>query len=362
MYNMRQTDILLNNLEYTESDLSSLEAKVTKVQDLVINSVDTLNVFKTINTDLKTLDDTIKLVSTVLTTFTTLPVVGGGVSITKKSLDTIDSLVHPIRDLSDKAEKAILPVRDTLKKVQTKIKSLQDEIIKSSAYTTDIYNSINTVNVCAIDNQSSTIIDLLDEFSTSLNRPVALLNKSLYTCKVASSVIETKIQKLDDSMYCAIKVSKEINNVMVILNNIKHSLYPINGALNKKISVSYGVKVKVPETKKKWYKVVSFWTWKTETQNFSFTVKQIIDGINTGISFVQDQLMKGAENALKEIGVKIPTMPNIPYLNDLEKELNIAIDIHTVVDDLECMYDDLRTIMDSLNTLKVSLDHFNIKC
>jgi prefoldin subunit 5 len=359
---MRQTEKLLNGLCNTERNICSLEDDVSDVQKVVTHSIDVLMTSKTINADLVDLDETIKLVSTILTPFTAIPIVGGGISITKKSLDTIDRVINPIRVQSDKVEKIIKPIRDSLKKVQSKIQIIQNGLKTSANYTTKIHDKVSNVNDCAIKNESSSVMDLLDGFSTPLNNPIDILNKTISECTKTCDTIEQKLNAVDKSMKTVVKVSHEIEKGMNILVQIKNALSPVKSALNKKISTSYGVKVKVKATKKKWYKVVSFWTWKTETQNFTFTVQQIINGINTGISFVQDALMKGAEDALKAIGVKMPSMHTIPFINDLEKELNSVANNMSVSKDLDGLEDNLRDIMDTLNTLKVSLDHFNIEC
>lgn len=356
----RPTIILIDNLATTNRDIIYLQERIANIQKCVGNSINTLQQSATINSDLTKLDSGLKLMSTVLSPFTVLPSVGTALGVVKKSIDVIEKVVHPIKYVSDKVESAVKPVRNGLSQINNKITTIQTPLSDSKEYTSIVRYKFKDVNDCAVSKNNTQIISMLDAFSIPINPVVTKLNNSIDEVVYICDAVNCKLGQIEQILSPISKISKDLNIVTNVLNDINKALNPLRSALDQKITVPYSVKVKTKLNAKNWMKGKS-WKWTTSSQNFTFTVHQILNGINSGIDSVNDALMKGAKDVLNSLGLKLPSIPTIPGLNELSSLENIMqhLDVLRSLDDL---YDELHHIIDNLNSLNIASLTFNIEC
>jgi DNA repair exonuclease SbcCD ATPase subunit len=354
---MRQTDKLLNNLKTTTSDVKDLQNKVKKAQDKVRKAIKTIKDFEEVDDGITTIDNTLKGVSTVMVPFTMVPAVGTAVSATKKTIDTTKKVISPIRKQSNKLDKKAKDVRPKLEKFDKKITALQTKLTTLRNTSDEVYNKIKPINDCAVEIKSSSIKGALDVFSKSANPPVEEINSSLKKCIDFCEDVESKANAIENALKEATKISVNFEGLINALEKIEDALKPIQDALKFKISIPYSFKIKIDS--KKWWKI---WEWGWKTVNYRFSIQQILDGINSGISAVNDLLMKAAEKVLKSLKIKMPSIPSIPGLSKLKKLIDGLFSKFDISDKFEDLYDELREIVDAFNSLKVLSLSFNIKC
>ncbi len=105
------------------------------------------------------------------------------------------------------------------------------------------------------------------------------------------------------------------------------------------------------------------WGWKTTPVTYSFSIKDVLDGINTGIDFVNDKLMELAKKALNAVNLDFPKLPEIPGLTDLREDIDRAFgSLDRLSADVRDLEDALAETLDGLRSIKVSLDSFHLSC
>lgn len=353
------TDTLLRDLLTTQNDLDVLLQKITQLDTPLQNTINISNVSKDISENLSTLDDSLNATKAVLLAFSALPVVGSACSTAKTVVSTLRDAVHPVRIKANQFEAKVKPVRDKLQSLQEKVDKLIKTLTTIQTTSKQMHDAVDSVNQCVIGkNNPGNLRQPLDSFSTGVDTGVQELNRVLEATIQLSDKITSVLKQLEDTLSFIKSVGSDINAVMNKLDVLNQMLKPINSALNHKISITYSYKVKVNSGN--WYKP---WEWQWKKQNFSFTVQQIIDGIDTGFDELNDQFMKLAKEALDSVNVDFPKLPSIPGLNQLNKKFDdLMTPLTQVIGQIDSFEKQVDNIFERMQALEVSLSKFDVTC
>jgi chromosome segregation ATPase len=353
------TDILLRDLVTTQKDIDVLLPKITQLDTTLQNTINISNVSKDISENLSTLDDSLNATKAVLLAFSALPVVGSACSTAKTVVSTLQNSVHPVRVKANQFEAKVKPVRDKLQSLQEKVDKLIKTLKTLKKTVKQMYDAVDSVNQCVISKDNpDDLRQPLDSFSAGVDAGVQELNRVLEATIQLSEKIASVLKQLEETLSFVKSVGDDINAAMNKLDVLNQMLKPINSALNHKISITYSFKVKVNSSN--WY---APWDWQWKKQNFSFTVQQIIDGINTGFDEVNDQFMKLAKETLDSINVDFPKLPSIPGLNQLNKKFDeLMTPLTQVIGQIDSFEKQVDQVFERMQALEVSLSKFNVTC
>lgn len=352
---MSQTTRLCARLEDTQEDVSELRPYVVDLDGALKDAVDAMAKVKEVSDNLSKLDDTLGTISLVLTALSPLPVVGQPASVTKKPVDVLKKGVHPVRTKANQFEKKVKPVREKTEKVQEQTAKAIEKLDQLKKAAGQFEHTLETTYSCLRKKNFTALIDKSDKFSSGVRPEVVALNKALTSTTNLAKSIEKKLSDVKKTCDDLVAIGKPIDDVMDKLSGLTKALKPIEDALKQKISVPYSVRIKG-----KWWQP---WKWKLKTQNFSFSVKQVLDGINTGIGAVNDALETAAKAVLKKLKINLPKIPSIPGLDKLDDKIdNVLGFIGQLSSDLSDLGDDIKSLGDKLDALNVAVGKFDIKC
>jgi len=351
---MSQTTRLCAQLEDTQEDVDELRPYVVNLDGALKDAIDAMAKVKEVSDNLSKLDDNLGTVSLVLTALSPLPVVGQSASVAKKPVDVLKKGVHPVRTKANQFESKVKPVREKTEKVQEQTAKAIEKLDQLKKVAGQFETTLETTYSCLQKKNAVGLMAKEDTFSKGVRPEVVALNKALTTTTNLAKSIEKKLSDVEDACKALVDIGKPIDDVMDKLSGLSKALKPIQDALNQKVSVPYSVKVKL-----KWPP----WKTRIKTQTFAFSVKQVLDGINVGIGFINDKLEDAAKAVLKKLKVKLPDIPTIPGLDKLEDKLdNVLGFIGQLSSDLTDIADDLKSLSDKLDALNVNVGKFDIKC
>lgn len=360
---MAGTQILCADLAEVSQDARELQGHVGDLDDSLNSAISLLQNVKDVSDTLSRLDDNLGVISVVMTALKPVPYAGTAVGAVKPAVDTMKKGVHPVRTKANALEKKVKPVREKLQKVENQVAKAKAKLGDLRNQATAFKTKLEEVYDCNKKRSALTFLKAEDKFCDEMDPSIRLLDKALDRANQLADNIDDRIKKVKDACQALIDVKKPLDEVDDVLKNMSKVLDPIKSALNKSIDVPYSVKVKVKVTKKKWWKVLTFWDWKWESTTFSFTIQQIIDGIDTGIGFVNDKLMDLAKAALKKLNVNFPKLPEIPGLSQLEDKLEDVLGfIGQLEKDLDKLESNVSIIFEFVEEFKKSIDKFNITC
>lgn len=352
---MSATTKLIGSLEDTQDDVDELRPYVVDLDDGLNSVISGMEEVKTISDNLSTLDDDLGTVGLVLTALSPVPMVGNACSLANKPVGVLKKGIHPVRVKANQLEAKVKPLREKLQKVEDKVALAIEKLDQLKKMAKQFENTLDTTYTCLQKKKATKLITAEDKFSKGVRPAVVQLNKLLTRTTQLAKGIEDKLSDFRQLCKMLTDVGNPIDDVMSKLSGLSKLLDPIEDALNQKISVPYKVKVKG-----KWYQP---WKWKVSTTNFSFRVKDILDGVGTGISWVNDQLMRLARKALNALDLDLPEIPGIPGLDKLEGELDQVLGfIGQFGVDLDGLSADFDGLTVKLNALEVSIKGFDIKC
>lgn len=352
---MSDTTVLLARLEETQSDVDALRPHVVKLDNGLKSVVSALAEVKKVSDDLSELDDNLGTVSTVLLALQVVPVVGEPCGVAKTGVDEMKKGVHPVRTKANEFEARVKPVRDKISAVEKKVAAAIEKLDLLKAKAKELHDRAGTVYTCAQSKKLTAVTTAEDQFSAGLNPGVAALNKALDAATAAAVAIEGKLADIEDAAKKLVDIGHPIDDVLSKLSGLSKALDPIRAALNQKITIPYSVKISGP-----WY---APWKWHVSTQNFTFSVQQILDGVNVGIKFVNDALMKAVRGILNGLNLNLPKLPEIPGLDALRAALDKALGpIGSIGADLDALGAKLDAILAGLDALVDGLGRFDFKC
>ncbi len=297
-----------------------------------------------------------------------IPQVRTPAKYTRQAVAQLKQRVHPVRIKANNVDKKIEPFRQKVSQLQDLVGQMITRVEWMETLSNLNRETVKGTEACINAQPDRPVKDdlrkALESFARAENPPVSALNTTLSAIlgevdKAAghAAALQAVTRSLDG-------ISAAIYRVMSQLNVINTMMEPIRSALRRKITVPYSIKVKVRK-----FEFPKFWeTFEIQTQNFTFTIEQIINGVNVGIKKVEDLLMQGAmkvlgpvlrplDNALKKISL------DIPGLAQVEGQLSQVLAALTAIGrSLEAIAAKGKAMMDTMARIDKVVGTFNIKC
>ncbi|HTD82317.1 MAG TPA: hypothetical protein VK648_00845, partial [Gemmatimonadaceae bacterium] len=111
------SETFISTLTQTPSLAGALQANLQRLKNNNDQIITVLTYTKTVADKLDKLDDTLKLVSDLLTVVSVIPEVGQAASALKNSIALLSREVTPARQAADRLEAKVKPFREALQKL-----------------------------------------------------------------------------------------------------------------------------------------------------------------------------------------------------------------------------------------------------
>ena len=258
------------------------------------------------------LSQNVHTLNQLLSILSIIPALKTPISLFQKVLGPIDKTIGSVRDKISKMDNTYVdPVRSEIQEFNERISHGVDSLKlldkKFSSLPTDVQKKANSS------------IEILVNLIDVLEKPIVSLSNS----------------KLVDMLV-------EVENLLETVNVLDVMMRPVEKALDVKISIPYSVKVKVPKTKKvkDWksfwnfvWKEVQVWEWEIKTVNYTFTVREIIKGVDVireVLDLLEKEVDKVMDPVLKGLGLDVE-IPGLG-LDGVEKEIGklLGVDLEGV--------------------------------
>jgi len=365
---MTQAKALIANLMLLDTNLGRAGGRLRQLEGALKDVGKALAISKRVSDDLTTLDQLLENTHDSLSVAMLTPQLRTPAKYTRRAVEQLKKRVHPVRIKANNVDKKIEPLRKKVSQLQDLVGQMITRLERMGALTNLNLETVKGTQACINAQPDGPAKDdlrkALETFARAENPPVAALNTALSAvlgevdkALGQAAALQAVTRSLDG-------VSTAIHRVMSQLSNINTVMGPIRSALRQRITVPYSIKVKVRK-----FKFPKFWeTFEIQTKNFTFTIEQIINGVNVGIKKIEDLLMQGAmkvlgpllrplDNALKKITL------DIPGLAQVEDQLSQVLATLTAIGRTgEAIAGKGKATMDSIAQLEKIIGTFNIKC
>jgi len=354
----KETDILLDDLSQTKQECDKNSTHVEDLDSRVDKAIKLIAVPKTVSDNISKIDDDLKRLSDILVVLSIVPMVDFFAGPAKISVDDANKVIHPIRLKANEFDSRAKPVREKLKKINSKVKQAIESLKDLKKTAGELYNTVEITDTCAKRQGRNPISLLIAAFSKKINPGVKEANSILILSDRIIKEIDSALFGFSDELTEISSFEKIIVAFQKEVDSLSSLLTPIQNILNKEINITYDVKIKDHIDKDNLEQ-----GWKAKTINFEFTVRKILNGVNTGISKVDEELDSSAKEALESVNIKMSKLCTIPGINDLSEKISDAVGsvdgIETKLDQLEC---DLDKITQKTKDMKDNFDSFDIIC
>lgn len=353
--------MFLTDTQKTGTDVDAFEPHVKKLDSGLKDCISVADFPKSIADGLGTLKRDLELVDDVLVILSPLPVVGEGAEPAERAVSELRKVVDPVAARAREFDNKVKPIRDRLKAAEKRVAQLIQKLEDLKAYAKKGHDAVAAVETCV---QGHKLETTLDNFCGSVDVPVKAINTLLEAATKVANDIEKALAHLTDVGRAMHPIETAIDDVKKALHVLDQAAKPIRAALDQKISFPYSFKVKLGVTWKGWgpFKVpVPHFGLKTV--NFTFTIHEVLKGVHGVIGIVQDGLMSLAKKVLHALHLKLPTIPEIPGLKELEQKMAAALGpIGKLAEDLESWGEKVEDILKRIHALEVSVDGFHLEC
>ena len=279
-----------------------------------------------------------------------------------KDLEDVLCNVNKVLEIPDDIEHKVINLETDIQTLQkllrliSLIPAIKTPIISLEKVVQPVYDMVESIksNISLLDNNYVNPIRLkIQEFILRIQRAESSLllvkdvpneehiNFLVKELIKAISIVEKPLMEVGSNG--VVKMLGEFDKALKDVNFIDNMFRPVEKVLDEKITIPYSfkVKVKVPKTKKikswttfwnfVWKEVTVWeWDWQIKTQYFTFTVNQILSGVDA-IQKVIDLLKEKVDELLDPI-LKILhfdiQIPGLPSLDNLTQEIQKLISIN----------------------------------
>lgn len=332
---MKNTDNLKSEFITLEADSSELEMKIKAIDDGLVNVHEKLSVSETIHERLSSLDSSLKLASDLLGIVRIIPSISVAASNTKRAIDLFREPVGKAKKVSGDLDQRVKPLRTKVHDVQQEVAKLDNEFKSIISEEQNLIQSLNHAQVCilslppgSLKTQSTEAMEAVsDQATPPLSHAVALQHSILE----AANAAENKINQVKENAQSLIEIEASIARVMSVLNPLIDQLQAIRRAFNQTIRIAYGGYPKMCR-KKVWPGVSVSYPCGWQSIYYSFSIQQILDGINGVVKPVMDVLEKAMNAILNpllkalNLEIKMPEIPGLDKLDDIANSLASIFD------------------------------------
>lgn len=314
---------------------AEIDAKVESLDAVLEYSQEKLALSEEINTNLKRLDSSLKTASELLLAASVIPSISSAASKTRKVITTFKKPIHAAREASDKLETLLKPVRKAVDKSEKITTKADDFLDNAKRVENRFYDGINqarrriaslpdgdfqNTSANTLNSYCGTLIPVLSSIDS--------LQEDIITVVVS---MEDTAKNVKNSVKRLVQVNNAINNVLNIINPLVVALNDIANALNDKITIDYYF------------------------DSFSFSIQEILDGLNGIIGPVMSLLNKAMDKILDPLLDALNldiSLPEIPYLDELKSIGDeIASDFTTLDDELLELFDKINPFEEVFATI-----------
>ena len=292
-----QVSKFLKDLNTTVSDLTTIDQGINSLDYELNNAISYISYPSKISNDLSELEDGITALSDALTILELVPDVGTVVGELKKILKPLKEGITEANKPVKKVAKIVKPYKNALEKVESKVSKIGDYVNSGETATSNFKTEFYNIYKCV---QNTSMVSVLEDFSKKADTYVEGANS------VLNGLISTGTTVSNGLADAGNILKEDVAPIGEAINAFTDSIKPIlalsielNSALNHKISVPYGFTVTAHGP---WYEP---WKDTVKVEYFTFTVQEILNGIEDIIEEVENLLMDGVKEFLGSIFDKI---------------------------------------------------------
>jgi len=364
---MQKTIDLMNDLIKAEENTDQLDQKLEKVQDLLEDTQEKLEVSKSVNRNLTKLKDSLDTASDLLSVVSIVPKIGAAANRAKKVIDTFNKSISKAKTVSDRIEKALKPLREVITKADKKAEELDHAILIINNKENQSISFLGDAQGCILSLPGGSVRDglenNLDNTSAKIEPIVEQFDAVQTTMLKGINDVEKKLNSLSSDLNKLKAIDAAVKAAIRQLSPLISALRSLARAFRKTIRVPYSGN---PKMCKRWG-VPYPCGWKTVY--FSFTIQQILNGVNGVIKPVMKELNKAMDAVLKpllkalNLNIKLPAIPHINDLgnvfDNIEKLLN---PIEGIVDGLSKQFKEYQKLMTQIEKKMNAVKDIYNKC
>lgn len=329
---MSITDTLLKDLLTSHSEAIILHGSLAKLDADLGKLHNALQEPQSVAADIDKVDNLIKDVNEILTVVEIIPPITEEVNTLKNELSNMDKVISDVRTPADKIAKACKSAQGKIDSFRKQIVRVETQVANLAAKAQVSHDDIKKVYDCMVNKKIETCA--LDEFSAKVDPLVEGMNTALGRVNGAISSVGKEIESFEMEAASLAPTINALNEIEAILKPIQSALVPVEKALAHKFNVNLLV------------------------THFSFSVKQILDGINTGISWVNAQFMKLVDIFLNPIlkalhlNVKLPSIPGLNIIKDLN--LGWLGPLSSLMTKLESLENQMEAVIEAIESFDIT--------
>lgn len=327
---MQKTTTLMTKLEVTEDHTAQIESGVEAIEKDLEELLDDLEISKTVNASLHRLDSSLTTTTQLLTVVSIIP----QISTAASRLRTVITRFHPpikkaVKE-SDAVEKIIRPIRDKIAKIEPRVEQADNALLEVMQTESQLLGALGGAYQCISTLPESTVRTTLEEqletASGAMQPVVVKFDQAQVQFLKDVRTATRNVDKISSWARGLVNLNAEINRVLDTLQPLISTMRQISSALKKTIRVPYGG---WPKMCKKWG-IPYPCGW--HTTYFSFTVQQILDGVEGVVGPVMDLLNKAVDAVLNpllkalNLNLKLPEIPGLKVLTELKQKLKATYD------------------------------------
>lgn len=332
MTDMTLTDEFTKSLAQTPQQAKRLSDNLTRLKKTNDELVTVLGYPQTISDNLNKLYDTMVDVRGVLTIVSVIPEVGQAASALKTSLNLLIQEVKPAKEAAARIASEVKPLHDNLKKlgpiIEQGIKYANELEAQSSAFLKHFQAITACINSLPDGEVKDTAQTYLNQFSETNLPLVDNLNAVLDQTNTTIEKLYNALERLKAALNPMAAINKAIDKVMSVLGPIKSVLDELEHAL-------MNIKIRPPLP----YPV-------------PVSLYEIFKALGTFADLAMKPIQALVDSVLKALNIRLPSIPGLSDLINLDIDLPDLPDFGGIVSDIE----------DFINKIKSLADIFQLDC
>lgn len=369
-HSMPQTDLLQTRLAMTQSELSFLQSRLERVKDTTGKILQALHTVRNTSDKLNRLNQQMTAINTILLGLQAVPYAGPILGRIRTVLLKVKKQVHTAAGKIKTFNNKITPTRRTLDKRQKDLEQLIQIIAKMHQYAEDNARYIQQIKVCTSSIRDThirqTTQSQVERLCQIENPSIHKLNTALRSIRRPIQDIERTLSSLESTCTAFRPLLSGLSPLSNTLNQLNVVFSQLSAVLGKRIRVPYKFVVRMPFRVRVRVRVRSWrrwrmrWRWKTRWKNvmkvryYTFSVHQILNGVNSGVDLVNRQMMTLAKKALhpilNQLDIQIPTVPGLARL--IDKLDTVLPSLTSLPSDIEALHTALEKIQKTQKTLE----------
>jgi tetratricopeptide (TPR) repeat protein len=294
---------LSENIVISRTEIGKLKGRFVSVSDGIGAAIDFLQIYIDVTENVNKTNKAMKTTAMVLKPMGVIPYVGSILSSTATFVEQTREYIieKPAKMLTQIQKRSVDPMKAKLEKFKgmiDKIVAQFNEVDQTLEYSDTFVRQIKD---CVERKGDKAIFDTVEGNAKKINGEYVKLNNALVdTNNTVDGVAKTLSEMV--KMESTVKTVKNgLKNFTPVVDQVSNVTDKIENVLNKKITVNYLI------------------------DKFTFSVMDILKGIDSVIGKVQDLLMNEAKKLLNpllnQLGVEFPEIPGLAELESMIEEL-----------------------------------------